>query len=345
MKYRKLGDSNLEVSEICLGTMTFGEQNSEKDGHEQLNYAITQGVNFIDTAEMYSVPSREETQGSTERIVGSWLKNQKREALIVATKITGPAAWNSYMRGGPNFTKGQINDALNESLKRLQTDYIDVYQLHWPERKTNFFGQLNYEHDTSDLWEDNFVDVLTSLKELTDTGKVRYIGISNETAWGAMKFLHYAEKFNLPKIITIQNPYSLLNRVYDIALAELSMREKVSLLAYSPLAFGMLAGKYLDRKKPNNARLTLFPRMARYSNDLCFEATQKYADIAKKYNMSLAHMSLAYVNSRPFLGSNIIGATTMEQLKENISSKDVQLIPEIIKEINEVHQLIPNPAP
>lgn len=345
MKYNKLGNSTLEVSTLCLGTMTFGEQNSEQDGHHQLDYAVSQGVNFIDTAEMYPVPGKKETQGETERIIGTWLKNQKREDLIVSSKIIGPATWNTYMRGGPDYSKGQLNEAVDGSLRRLQTDYIDVYQLHWPERKTNFFGKLDYKHDEDDSWEDNFQEVLLSLKGLIDSGKVKYIGISNETAWGAMKFLHYADKLGLPKLVCVQNPYSLLNRVYEIAMAEISMREDVGLLAYSPLAFGMLTGKYRKNKTPEKARLTLFPRMARYSGDLSFQAVEKYAAIAEKHNLSLTQMSLAFINSREFLGANIIGATTMEQLKENIASIDVALSEEVLKEIEEVHQLIPNPAP
>ncbi len=345
MKYNKLGSSDLKVSTICLGTMTFGEQNSEKDGHEQLNFAIDQGINFIDTAEMYPVPGKKETQGETERIIGTWLKDQKREDLIISSKIIGPAAWNSYMRGGPDYSEEQLNEAVNGSLSRLQTDYIDVYQLHWPERKTNFFGELGYKHDADDDWEDNIQEVLTSLKGLVESGKIKYIGISNETAWGAMKFLHYADKVGLPKIIVVQNPYSLLNRTYEVGMAEMSMRENVGLLAYSPLAFGMLTGKYRKTKTPENARLTLFPRMARYSGDLSFEAVEKYAAIAEKNNLSLAQMSLAFINSREFLGANIIGATTMGQLKENIGSIDVNLSEEVLKEIEAVHQLIPNPAP
>lgn len=345
MNYKKLGNSALEVSTICLGTMTFGEQNSENEGHQQLDYAVSQGINFIDTAEMYPVPGKEETQGETERIIGTWLKNQQREEVIIGSKIIGPAAWNSYMRGGPDYSKNQLVEAVDESLVRLQTDYIDLYQLHWPERKTNFFGQLGYKHNADDQWEENFQEVLVSLKGLIESGKIRNIGISNETTWGAMKFLHYADKLGLPKITSVQNPYSLLNRTYEVGTAEVSMREKVSLLAYSPLAFGMLTGKYRKTKTPANARLTLFPRMARYSSDLSFQAVEKYAKIAEKYDLSLTQMSLAFINSRVFLGATIVGATTLDQLKENIASIDVELSEEVLKEIEEVHQLIPNPAP
>lgn len=343
MEYRKLGE--VEVSVIGLGTMTFGEQNSEKEGHEQLDYAFEQGVNFVDTAEMYSVPAREETQGATEKIIGTWLKDQQRESVVLATKAAGPAPWNDYMRGGPDFSKDQLTEALNKSLERLQTDYVDLYQLHWPERKTNYFGQLNYKHDVSDEWEDNVRTVLETLDTFVKQGKVKAIGLSNETPWGFHQFLKIADELNLPRIKSVQNPYSLLNRVYEVGMAEMSIREDAGLLAYSPLGFGMLAGKYLNDNKPEKGRLTLFPRMARYSNERCFEATKAYAEIAEKYELSFAQMSLAFVNQQPFLTSNIIGATTMEQLKENIGSAKLILSEDIIDELNAVHDLIPNPAP
>ena len=343
MKYNKLGD--IDVSVICLGTMTFGEQNTEAEGHEQLSYAVDNGVNFIDTAEMYSVPAREETQGSSERIIGSWLKNQQRDKLVIGTKATGPAPWNSYLRGGPNFSKAQLTKALNDSLSRLQTDYVDLYQLHWPERKTNYFGQLGYVHDETDQWEENFRAILETLQGFVEEGKVRKIGISNETAWGFHKFLQLADKYNLPRIQSVQNPYSLLNRAYEVGMAEISIREKAGLLAYSPLAFGMLTGKYIDKKLPEKARLTLFPRMARYSSEACFKATELYAATASKHNLSLAEMSLAFINQQPFVTTNIIGATNMTQLKENIGSATITLSKEIIEEINAIQQLIPNPAP
>lgn len=343
MKYNKLGD--IDVSVICLGTMTFGEQNTEAEGHEQLSYAVEQGVNFIDTAEMYSVPARAETQGSTERIIGSWLKNQQRDKLVIGTKATGPAPWNSYLRGGPNFSKEQLTQALHDSLNRLQTDYVDLYQLHWPERKTNYFGQLGYVHDETDEWEENFRSILETLSGFVKEGKVRNIGLSNETAWGFHKFLQIADQYNLPRIQSVQNPYSLLNRMYEVGMAEISIREKAGLLAYSPLAFGMLTGKYLQGALPEKARLTLFPRMARYSSDRCKEATELYAAIAAKYQLSLTEMSLAFINQQPFVTSNIIGATNITQLKENIASVHTVLDNEIIEEINAVQQLIPNPAP
>lgn len=342
MKYNKLGSK--DVSVICLGTMTFGEQNSESEGHEQLSYALDKGVNFIDTAEMYSVPAREETQGSTERIIGSWIKSQKREDIVLATKASGPAAWNDYLRGGPNYTKEQLTKALNGSLDRLETDYVDLYQLHWPERKTNYFGQLDYKHDVNDAWEDNMHEVLESLQGFVKEGKVNMIGLSNETPWGLHRFLSIADKYDLPRIKSVQNPYSLLNRIYEVGMAEMSIREEAGLLAYSPLGFGMLTGKYIDQS-PEKGRLTLFPKMARYSNEQCENATLKYAEIANKYDLSFAQMSLAFINQQPFVTSNIIGATTMDQLIENIGSADIVLSTEVIEEINNVHGLIPNPAP
>lgn len=342
MKYNKLGSK--DVSVICLGTMTFGEQNSESEGHEQLSYALDKGVNFIDTAEMYSVPAREETQGSTERIIGSWIKSQKREDIVLATKASGPAAWNDYLRGGPNYTKEQLTKALNDSLARLETDYVDLYQLHWPERKTNYFGQLDYKHDVNDAWGDNMHEVLESLQGFVKEGKVNMIGLSNETPWGLHRFLSIADKYDLPRIKSVQNPYSLLNRIYEVGMAEMSIREEAGLLAYSPLGFGMLTGKYIDQS-PEKGRLTLYPKMARYSNVQCENATLQYAEIAKKHDLSFAQMSLAFINQQPFVTSNIIGATTMDQLIENIGSADIVLSTEVIEEINNVHGLIPNPAP
>ncbi len=346
MKYYKLGRTDIEVSEICLGTMTFGEQNSEKEGHEQLDYAIEHGVNFIDTAELYSVPGRAETQGSTERIIGTWIKNRSdRDKIILATKVTGPSVGLSYIRNPLKFTREQINTALEGSLKRLQTDYVDLYQLHWPERKTNFFGKLGYKHDPNDPWEDNFLEVLEVLKDLIASGKVRHVGISNETPWGAMRWLYLAEQQGLPRMISIQNPYSLLNRTYEVGLSEVSLREDLSLLVYSPMAFGWLSGKYHKGIDKPADRVNQFKNLSRYNGELSKKATAEYLKIAEKHNISLAQMSLAFVNSRDFVTSNIIGATTMEQLKENIGSADLQLSSEILKEIETVHNTIPNPAP
>lgn len=347
MEYRKLGNTDIDVSVICLGTMTFGNQNTEAEAHEQLDYAVNNGVNFIDTAELYAVPSTPKVQGKTEEYIGTWLNGRTdRDKIVLATKITGPSPNLTFIRKTLKFNKEQINLALNNSLKRLQTDYIDLYQLHWPERKTNFFGKLGYNHDPNDAWEDNILSVLAILNDLVKEGKIRHFGLSNETPWGLSRFLHVAETNNLPRCVSVQNPYSLLNRTYEVGMTEMSIREQAGLLAYSPMAFGILSGKYHKKDADlEKARLTLFPRMARYSGEQSYNATAKYLAIAEKYGLSLAQMSLAYVNSRPFLTSNIIGATTMEQLKENIGSADVNLSNEILEEIEEVHRLIPNPAP
>ncbi len=345
MKYTSIPNTNIKVSKICLGTMTFGEQNTEADAHEQLNYAIENGINFIDTAEMYSVPGRKETQGSTEKFIGSWLKNQKRENLVVATKIAGPNPGLSYIRDNMGFSNKAIDDAIEKSLKRLQTDYIDVYQLHWPDRSTNFFGKRNYIHNPNDQWEDNFLQVIEKLESLVQEGKIRHYGVSNETSWGLMRQLNESSKNNLTRCKTIQNPYSLLNRLFEVNLAEVSMREKVGLLAYSPMAFGMLSGKYLKGKMPENSRLKLFPVFSRYNSEQCNKLTQKYAELAKELNISLAQLSLAFVNQREFVTSNIIGATTMNQLKENIASIHIELSEETLIAIDKIQELQPNPAP
>ena len=342
MKYRKLGDTSLNVSLICLGTMSFGEQNTEKDAHEQLTFALDHGVNFIDTAEMYAIPPKESTQGLTEKYIGSWVKkNLSRDKYIIATKVAGPGM--EYIRGGTNLSKEHVTQAIDASLKRLNTDYIDLYQVHWPERKSNYFGQLGYTQS-----EDIGIaieETLSALHDAIKAGKIRYVGISNETPWGVHEYLKLSESKSLPKIQTIQNPYSLLNRIYEVGLAEISYRENIGLLAYSPLGFGVLTGKYLNAM-PDKSRLGLFGEwFTRYSNEKCHEATSKYSTIAKKYNISLCQMALAFVNTRPFVTSNIIGATTIEQLKENIESVDVSLSDEIIEEINNIHADIPNPAP
>ena len=344
MKFTKLPKTQLKVSKICLGTMTFGEQNTEKDAHEQLDYALSKGINFIDTAEMYSVPGRKETQGSTERFIGSWLKNQKREDLVIATKVAGPNPGLSYVRDQMDFSEASIRDAVEKSLNRLQTNYIDLYQLHWPERSANFFGVRNFKSNPNDPWQNNFKTVLTTLNTLVKEGKIRHFGVSNETAWGLMKYLETAKNNNLTGPITTQNPYSLLNRTYEIGLAEVSVRENVGLLAYSPLAFGVLSGKYL-KGTPSNSRLALFPQMGRYNSSEAHRATQLYADLAKKHHLNLTQMALAFCNQREFLTSTIIGATTMAQLKENIGSIDVTLSDEILQEIDSLQNIQPNPAP
>ncbi len=346
MKYSQLGNTGIEVSRICLGTMTFGEQNSEADAHGQLDYAVDQGINFIDTAELYAIPSKKENNGLTETFIGTWLKNRTdRDKLIIATKIAGPSANLSYIRNPLKFTPEQIKTAIEGSLRRLQTDYVDLYQLHWPERKTNYFGKRGYKHRETDPWEDNFQEILETFQGLIQEGKIRYFGISNETPWGFMNFLKLAEKYGLPKFVSVQNPYSLLNRLYEVGMAEMSIRENAGLLAYSPMAFGLLSGKYHSTNKPENGRISRYKQMSRYNGQTAYKATTKYLEIAQKFGISLAQMSLAFVNSRPFLTSNIIGATTMEQLKENIESIERELSPECLKEIEAVHNEIPNPAP
>lgn len=344
MKYTTLPNTNIKVSKICLGTMTWGQQNTETEGHEQMDYALEQGVNFFDTAELYPVPARKETQGATERIIGSWFrKTGNRDKIILASKVAGPGYSNQHIRQ-TGFQKEAIHEAIHASLRRLQTDYIDLYQLHWPERNTNFFGKQDYTHDESEKWEDNFAEILETLNGLIKEGKVRHIGVSNETPYGIMRFLEESKKHNLPEIITVQNPYSLLNRLYEVGLAEISMRKNIGLLPYSPLAFGVLSGKYLSGQ-PANARVTLFPNFKRYSGNQATEATRQYYELAKNSNLSPSQMALAFINQQPFVTSNIIGATSMEQLRENIDSIHIQLDETVIREINNIHKQIPNPAP
>ena len=342
MKYRKLANTNLDVSVICLGTMTYGEQNTESEAHEQLDYSIANGINLIDTAEMYAIPPKEETQGLTEKIIGTWLAKRKdREKIYVATKVAGPGM--EYLRGGSRLDKKQIFQAVDDSLKRLQTDYIDLYQVHWPERKSNYFGRLGYEY--SDEMGVSIEETLEAMTDLVKSGRVRYIGISNETPWGTSRYLNIAQEKSMERIVTIQNPYSLLNRIYEVGLAEISQHENVGLLAYSPLGFGQLTGKYIN-KTEKNSRLGLFGDwFTRYSNEECLIAVEKYLKIADKYNLSLTHLALAFVNTRPFVTSNIIGATTMEQLKENIDSVNIEITETMLEDINQVHSSQPNPAP
>ncbi|HWX01357.1 NADP(H)-dependent aldo-keto reductase [Collimonas sp.] len=349
MQYRELGHSNLKVSLITLGTMTWGEQNSEAEAHAQIELALAHGVNLIDTAEMYPVPPRAETQGLTERYLGSWLKKSgKRDQVMIATKATGPARKPHnprHVRGGiNNFDRKGLTEALNGSLERLQTDYVDLYQLHWPDRSVNCFGTLNYNH-IADEETVPIEETLTILADFIKAGKVRHIGISNETPWGIAQFLRAAEKYDLPRVVSIQNPYSLLNRTFEIGHSEFAYREQVGLLAYSPLAFGVLSGKYLDGARPAGGRLTLFERFSRYTNPQVSRIIGDYVTLAKKHNLDPAQMALAFVNSRGFLTSNIIGATTMEQLQSNLDSVNLTLDEEILREIEAIHSRQPNPAP
>ena len=349
MKYSPLGRTGLDVSRICLGTMTFGEQNTERDGHEQLDFAVDAGINFIDTAEMYPVPPRAEIYGATERIIGSWLKRSgKRDRVIIATKAAGPAKLLSqagHIRGGAShFNRRNLEEAVNGSLKRLQTDYIDLYQLHWPDRSTNHFGRLGYTHVADEITVP-IAETLKVLDDLVRAGKIRHIGVSNETPWGVAQFLKLSERGVGPRIASIQNPYNLLNRTYEIGLAEFSHREHVSLLAYSPLGFGVLSGKYLNGARPRGARLSLWERFSRYSGPNSEKAVEAYVALAREYDLDPAKMALAYVNSRPFVTSTIIGATTLEQLRSNIASIDLELPLGVLEGIEAIHANYPNPAP
>ncbi|PCH77147.1 MAG: NADP(H)-dependent aldo-keto reductase [Flavobacteriaceae bacterium] len=345
MKYNTLPGTEISISEICLGTMTFGEQNNESEGHKQLDYALEHGINFIDTAELYSVPASAATYGSTETIIGTWLKKSgKRKQVVLASKISGPGEYAAHIRS-TGFTKQAVTEALHGSLKRLQTSYLDLYQLHWPTRPANYFGVRNYVHSEAALQEDNFLTVLETLNDFVKAGKIRQIGISNETAWGTMRYLNEAEKHHLPRMKTIQNPYSLLNRTFEGALAEVAMQEQVGLLAYSPLAFGVLSGKYRNGQTPEKGRVTLYPRFDRYSNEQCVKAVNLYYALALENNLTLTELSLAFVRQKPWVSSTIIGATTIDQLKENIATTEIILGPSLLKGIDAINSEIPNPAP
>jgi len=345
MNYRKLGNTDLDVSTICLGTMTWGEQNTQAEGFEQMDFALDQGINFFDTAELYAVPPKEETYGHTESIIGNWFeKTKKREKVILATKVAGPA--RDYLRNGENsFVGKNLDNALNDSLKRLKTDYIDLYQLHWPERNVNIFGKLSYVHEEN-KWN-NLEEVLENLKKYIDQGKIRYVGLSNETPWGVMSYLKIHKDKNLPRMMSIQNPYNLLNRSYEIGLSEVSIREKIGCLAYSPLASGYLSGKYRNGSFPKGSRMERDGDFwkYRYNTPNMEKAVEEYYKISKKYNLDISQMSLKFCEVQNFMTSVIIGATTMEQLKTDIESVNVNLSDEVIKEINEVQKLYPNPCP
>jgi len=349
MKYRKLGTTDIDVSVICLGTMTFGEQNSQQEGFDQMDYALERGINFFDTAELYAVMPRKETYGKTEEIIGSWFQQKKnRSKVILASKIASKTENDlTWIRDGAEklgFDKKNMNAAIDASLQRLQTDYIDLYQLHWPERKVPKFGKLDFEYDPYDNEWTQIEEVLDNLNNLIKSGKIRYVGLSNETPWGVMKFLHVAKEKNLPRMMSIQNVYSLVNRVFDIANSEVSIRENCGLLAYSPLAGGRLSGKYINQQ-PTNARYTLWPsRFDRHHTKRGEMAIAKYVSLAKKYNITPSTFANAYVNDRPFVTSNIIGATTIEQLRENIDSIDITLSNEILHEIEDIHLSDPNPC-
>jgi aryl-alcohol dehydrogenase-like predicted oxidoreductase len=346
MHYRKLGTTDIDVSLICLGTMTWGEQNTQAEAHRQLDYAIDHGVNFIDTAELYAIPPKAETQGLTESYIGSWLKQRSgRDSLVIASKVAGPGEFVSHIRGGPRLDADHMTRALDASLQRLQCDHIDLYQVHWPERQTNYFGELGFKPAAAETDIIRIEETLEVLDGFVRAGKVRHIGISNETPWGTMRYLQLARERGWPRIQSVQNPYNLLNRTYEIGMAEISWREHCGLLAYSPLGFGVLSGKYLDGQKPPGSRLALFQNYLRYSSEEAVAATGAYVQLARDHGLSPAQMALAYINSRPFLTANIIGATSMEQLQENIDSINVTLDAEVLEGIEAVHRRHPNPAP
>ncbi len=345
MQMNTLGQTDLTVSRVCLGTMTFGNQNTQAEAFEQLDYAWAQGVNFLDAAEMYPIPVKADYQGMTETIIGRWMQaRQNRDRVIIATKVAGPGEMVSFLRPDMRLDRRNIRAAIEGSLKRLQTDYIDLYQLHWPDRATNYFGRLGYQHQPQ-LDGTPILKTLQVLQELVQEGLVRHIGLSNETAWGCMTFLKYADQLGLPRVVSVQNPYSLLNRSAEVGLAEVMQRESVDLLAYSPLAFGTLSGKYLQGAKPEGARLTLYPEYTRYQTVQGRKAVEAYVDLAREAGLSPATLALAFVNSRPFLGSNIIGATRMDQLRENIAAEQVSLSADLVAQIEQIHQRYSNPCP
>ncbi|MDT7829149.1 aldo/keto reductase [Pricia sp. S334] len=346
MIYTNLPHTDIEVSKLCLGTMTWGNQNNEEEGHQQMDYAVDQGINFFDTAEMYPIPAHPDRLSLTEKIIGTWFKkNLNRDKIVLASKIVGKGEATKFIRD-TGFTPESIRNAVDGSLERLQTDYIDLYQLHWPERSTNYFGQRGYEHDVTDHWKDNIHEVLQTLQDLVCEGKIRHIGTSNETPWGTMRYLMESKVHaDLPRTITIQNPYNLLNRLFEVGLSEIAIREKVGLLPYSPLGFGTLTGKFLGGMRPATSRIVLYPQYDRYSGENAVRATERYNELARSHDLTLTQMALAFVNTRPFVTSNIIGATSLQQLKENIASIEVKLSDEVVQGIEEIHNAIPNPSP
>ncbi len=345
MEFRPLGDTGIEVSAICLGTMTFGEQNTEAEAHRQLDCAVDFGVNFIDTAEMYAIPSCARTQGLTEQYIGTWLASSRvpRDRVVVSTKVAGPSESMDYLRGGPRLDATHITQAIDDSLRRLQTDYIDLYQVHWPERNTNYFGELGYRFEDD---EDAIPieDTYGALCRLVESGKARAIGISNETPWGMAEYLRLSRDGSGPRIASIQNPYNLLNRTFEVGLAEMAIRERCGLLAYSPLGFGVLTGKY-QQERPRGSRLQRWNYFTRYTNPQAKAATAKYLALSRQYDLTPAQMALSFIQQQPFVTSAIIGATTIEQLEENLDSANLELPRPLLREIDAIHEAQPNPAP
>ena len=345
MKFKKLGNTDLDVSLICLGTMTWGTQNTEKDAFEQMDYSISQGVNFFDTAEIYSVPPTSDSYGKTEVMIGNWFEKRKnRDKIILASKVAGPGC--DWIRGGGNnFDEKKIGEAIDGSLKRLKTDYIDLYQLHWPERSTNFFGRRDYSYNNKEGEWNSFENILEALGKYIKSGKIRYIGMSNETPYGLSRYLEISKNKGAPRMMSVQNPYSLVNRTYEIGMSEISIRQKCGLLVYYPLAAGALSGKYRNGEMPKNSRMALFKGWERHLNPLAMRAYDEYYKLAKDFNLTMVQLAQSFVNSRPFVTSNIIGATTMEQLKENIDSVNIDFTDEMMERVDKIHNENPNPSP
>ena len=345
MKFRKLGTTDINVSLICLGTMTWGTQNTEKDAFEQMDYAVSQGINFFDTAEIYSVPPTAESYGKTEVMIGNWLEKRKnRDKIILASKVAGPGC--DWIRGGKNnFDEKKIGEAIDGTLKRLKTDYIDLYQLHWPERSTNYFGRRDYSYNNEEGDWNSFENILEALEKYIKNGKIRYIGMSNETPYGLSRYIEISKNKGAPRMMSVQNPYNLVNRTYEIGMSEISIREKCGLLVYYPLAAGGLSGKYRNGKMPKDSRMALFKGWERHLNPLAMKAYDEYFKLAKDFNLTMVQLAQSFVNSRPFVTSNIIGATTMNQLKENVESINIEFTDEMMERVNEIHNNSPNPSP
>ena len=345
MKFKKLGNTDLDVSLICLGTMTWGTQNTEKDAFEQMDYSVSKGVNFFDTAEIYSVPPTSDSYGKTEVMIGNWFEKRKnRDKIILASKVAGPGC--DWIRGGGNnFDEKKIGEAIDGSLKRLKTDYIDLYQLHWPERSTNFFGRRDYSYNNKEGEWNSFENILDALGKYIKSGKIRYIGMSNETPYGLSRYLEISKNKDAPRMMSVQNPYSLVNRTYEIGMSEISIRQKCGLLVYYPLAAGALSGKYRNGEMPKKSRMALFKGWERHLNPLAMRAYDEYYKLAKDFNLTMVQLAQSFVNSRPFVTSNIIGATTMEQLKENIDSVNIDFTDEIMERVDKIHNENPNPSP